>query len=157
MSVKPCLETRIVLGKISYDQVNKSWIIMYVFYYIAQLYVLSIFCLVHWHLLPFLAFSFLHFKPCDVHKQTTSIRANQTYLVKVHIFWEGQKISKIFPLLLTVCTVVKSKGKTSQNFEAFSEYMNFRTAMSLLLINGTPSANFGSKLLQRLCYSCSID
>ena len=33
---------------------------------------------------------------------------------------------EIFPLLLTVCTVVKSKGKISQNFEAFSEYMNFK-------------------------------
>ena len=28
-------------------------------------------------------------------------------------------------LLLTVCTVVKSKGKISQSFVAFSEYMNF--------------------------------
>ena len=27
--------------------------------------------------------------------------------------------------MLTVCTVVKSKGKISQNFVAFSEYMNF--------------------------------
>ena len=26
---------------------------------------------------------------------------------------------------MTVCTVVKSKGKISQNFAAFSEYMNF--------------------------------
>ena len=26
---------------------------------------------------------------------------------------------------MTVCTVVKSKGKISQNFVAFSEYMNF--------------------------------
>jgi len=25
----------------------------------------------------------------------------------------------------TLCTVVKSKGKISQNFVAFSEYMNF--------------------------------
>ena len=43
---------------------------------------------------------------------------------KVHIFWEGQ-FCEIFPLLLTVCTVVKSKGKILQNFVAFSEYMNF--------------------------------
>ena len=26
---------------------------------------------------------------------------------------------------MTVCTVVKSKGKITQNFVAFSEYMNF--------------------------------
>ena len=32
---------------------------------------------------------------------------------------------KIFPLLLTVCTVVKSKWKILQIFVAFSEYMNF--------------------------------
>ena len=42
---------------------------------------------------------------------------------KVHIFWEGHKILRNLPL--TVCTVVKSKGKISQNFVAFSEYMNF--------------------------------
>ena len=35
------------------------------------------------------------------------------------------KFCKIFPLLLPVCTVVKSQGKISQNFVAFSEYMNF--------------------------------
>ena len=46
--------------------------------------------------------------------------------IKVHIFWEGHKICKIFTLLLTVCTVVKSKVKISQNFVAFSEYMNFK-------------------------------
>ena len=44
---------------------------------------------------------------------------------KVQIFWEGHKVCEIFPLLLTVCTVVKSKGKISQNFVTFSEYMNF--------------------------------
>ena len=31
----------------------------------------------------------------------------------------------IFHLLLTVCTVVKSKEKISQDFVAFSEYVNF--------------------------------
>jgi hypothetical protein len=35
-------------------------------------------------------------------------------------FWE------IFLLLLTVCTAVKSKGEISQNFVAFTEYMNFK-------------------------------
>ena len=38
---------------------------------------------------------------------------------------EATKFCEIFPLRLTVCTVVKSKGKISQNFVAFSEYMNF--------------------------------
>ena len=32
---------------------------------------------------------------------------------------------KISTLLLTVCTVVKSKVEISRNFVAFSEYMNF--------------------------------
>ena len=39
---------------------------------------------------------------------------------------KAAKFCEIFPLLLTVCTVVKSKGKISQNFVAFSEYMNFK-------------------------------
>ena len=43
-------------------------------------------------------------------------------------FTYSEKVAKfceIFPLLLTLCTVVKIKGKISQNFVAFSEYMNF--------------------------------
>ena len=35
---------------------------------------------------------------------------------------KATKFCEIFPLLLHT---VKSKGKISQNFEAFSEYMNF--------------------------------
>ena len=38
---------------------------------------------------------------------------------------KAAKFWKIFPLLLTVFTVVKSKGKISQNYVALSEYMNF--------------------------------
>ena len=38
---------------------------------------------------------------------------------------KAKKFCEIFPLLLTVFNVVKSKGKISQNFVAFSEYMNF--------------------------------
>ena len=40
---------------------------------------------------------------------------------------KAKKICKIFPLLLSVCTVDKSKGKISQNFVTFSEYTNFNT------------------------------
>ena len=36
---------------------------------------------------------------------------------------KATKFFEIFPLLLTLCTVVKSKGKISQNFVAFSEYI----------------------------------
>ena len=34
-------------------------------------------------------------------------------------------------ILLTACTVVKSKVKISQNFVAFSEYLNFKAALGL--------------------------
>ena len=44
---------------------------------------------------------------------------------------KATKSCEIFPLLLTVCTVVKSKGKISQNFLA-SEYMNFMQADFML-------------------------
>ena len=33
----------------------------------------------------------------------------------------------MFPLLLSYVVTVKSKGKISQNFVAFSEYVNFNT------------------------------
>ena len=39
---------------------------------------------------------------------------------------------QIFPLLLTTVNTVKSKGKISQNFVAFSEYMNFNFAKERL-------------------------
>ena len=38
---------------------------------------------------------------------------------------KATKFCEIFTLLLTECTVVKSKVKISQNFVAFSEYVNF--------------------------------
>ena len=38
---------------------------------------------------------------------------------------KATKFCEIFPLLLTTVYTVKSKGKISQNFVAFSEYMNF--------------------------------
>ena len=37
---------------------------------------------------------------------------------------KATKFCEIFPLLLTECTVVKSKGRILQNFVAFSEYMH---------------------------------
>ena len=38
---------------------------------------------------------------------------------------KATKFCEIFPLLLTRVHTVKSKGKISQNFMAFSEYLNF--------------------------------
>ena len=46
---------------------------------------------------------------------------------------KATKFCEIFPLLLTVCTVVKSKGKILQNFVAFSEYMNLTENICTLL------------------------
>jgi hypothetical protein len=43
------------------------------------------------------------------------------YSEKATKFWE------IFTLLLFYVVLVKSKVKISQNFEAFSEYMNFNS------------------------------
>ena len=51
-------------------------------------------------------------------------------LVKVHIFWEGHKILRNFPLIFDYSTH-RSKGKILQNFVAFSEYMNFKSIVIL--------------------------
>ena len=48
-----------------------------------------------------------------------------TIIVKFIYSEKATKFCEILPLHLTVCTVVKSKGKISQNLVAFSEYMNF--------------------------------
>ena len=50
---------------------------------------------------------------------------------------KATKFCETFTLLLTVCTVVKSKVKISQKFVAFLEYMNFR--------------NFSEKLNYEVC------
>jgi len=44
---------------------------------------------------------------------------------KVHIFWEGHKVLQNLLLILSVCTLDKSKVEISQNFVAYSEYTNF--------------------------------
>ena len=52
---------------------------------------------------------------------------NNKFVLKMKIlkFIYSEKATKFFPLLFTVCTIVKSKGKILQNCVAFSEYMNF--------------------------------
>ena len=47
------------------------------------------------------------------------------FFVKFIYSEKATKFCGIFPLLLTTVHTVKSKGKISQNFVAFSEYMNF--------------------------------
>ena len=44
---------------------------------------------------------------------------------------KATKICEIFTLLLSYVVPVKSKVKISQNFVAFSEYMNFTYTISL--------------------------
>ena len=39
---------------------------------------------------------------------------------------KATKFCEIFPLTLIIVHTIKSKGKISQNFVAFSEYMNFK-------------------------------
>ena len=56
----------------------------------------------------------------------TYIQIHTTY-VKFIYSKKATKFCDIFPLLLTVCTAVKSKRKILQNFVAFSEYMNFNS------------------------------
>ena len=57
---------------------------------------------------------------------------------------KATKFCKIFPLLLTTVHTVKSKGKISQNFVAFSEYMNFINSLHL-------SMNAGAAKWQWMC------
>ena len=55
----------------------------------------------------------------------------QDTLVKFVYSEKAKKISEIFLLLLTTVHTVKSKGKISQNFVAFSEYMNFNFSSAI--------------------------
>ena len=55
---------------------------------------------------------------------TTELSSNQTILKFTHSE-KATKFSEIFTLLLTTVYTVKSKVKISQNFVAFSEYMNY--------------------------------
>ena len=55
-----------------------------------------------------------------------TVRKGNNYnmtIVKFIYSEKAKKFCEIFPLLLTV---FKSKGKISENFAAFSEYMNFK-------------------------------
>ena len=54
-------------------------------------------------------------------------------LIKFIYSEKATKFCEIFPLLLTTVHTVKSKGKISKNFVAFSEYMNFSILERFLL------------------------
>ena len=56
----------------------------------------------------------------------------QIIVVKFIYSEKATKFCKIFTLLLSSVAPVKSKVKILQNFEAFSEYMNFKIVLELL-------------------------
>ena len=55
------------------------------------------------------------------------VESRGSYAVKFIYSEKATKFCEISTLLLTVCTVDKSKVKISQNFVAFSEYTNFKS------------------------------
>ena len=58
---------------------------------------------------------------------TALLTVTDTSLKVKFIYSEkATQICEIFPLLLTTVHTVKSKGKISQKFVAFSEYMSFK-------------------------------
>ena len=60
--------------------------------------------------------------PSDSNNQS---RKTSYLVLKFRYSEKATKFCKISTLLLSVCTVYKSKVKISHNFVAFSEYMNF--------------------------------
>ena len=65
-------------------------------------------------------------KKCDLpNKSKLPSVSSYTYSEKATKFWE------IFTLLLSYIVPVKSKVKISQNFVAFSEYMNFNAELGI--------------------------
>ena len=70
---------------------------------------------------------------------TQKIDFENRLLLKFIYSEKATKFCEIFPLLLFYVVSVKSKGKISQNFVAFSEYMNFTVMCRIvhcLLISG---------------------
>ena len=64
---------------------------------------------------------------------------------------KATKFCEIFPLLLTTVHTVKSKMKISQNFVAFSKYMNFT-----YLVNHIPITNLLHKTNVKIVNNLAI-
>ena len=85
-------------------------------------------------------------------KDQTSITKYISPLFRLKFMYseKATKFCEIFSLLLTVCTVVKSKGKISQNFVAFSEYMNFnndgKSGLEIFILKFTEPLQIADKL-----------
>ena len=66
---------------------------------------------------------------CTVNFLRISVR-----LLKFIYSEKATKFCEIFPLLLSTVHTFKSKGKISQNFVAFSEFMNFSEFLPLSFV-----------------------
>ena len=65
-----------------------------------------------------------HVKKDHDRKSYLLLHTKRNLALKFTYSEKATKFCEIFPLLLTTVHTVKSKGKISQNFVAFSEYMN---------------------------------
>ena len=71
--------------------------------------------------------------------------AAMLFRVEKFIYSEkATKFCKISTLLLTTVHTVKSKVEISENFVAFSEYMNFNTKKHLILMPETEAMLYSS-------------
>ena len=69
----------------------------------------------------------------------------KNYLILKFVYSEeATKFCEIFPLLLTTVHTVKSKVEISENFVAFSEYMNFNTKKHFILMPETEAMLYSS-------------
>ena len=80
-------------------------------------------------------------KICISLRELLNIAVEYVSSVKFIYSEKTTKFCEFFPLLLTTVHTVKSKRKISQNFMAFSEYMNFNT-YSVMYSNVARSAIF---------------
>ena len=71
------------------------------------------------------------YRPNLIKVEIDRLEIDWRHRIKLIYSEKATKFCEVFPLLLTVCTVVNSKGKISQNFVAFSEYMNFKKLVLL--------------------------
>ena len=102
-----------------------------------------------------------------------SNKNKKTICVKFIYSEKATKFREIFTLLLSYVVSVKSKVKTSQNFVAFSEYMNFicgyenKNSLSYIISTHCETLEFSHCILmtvililtmrkQTFCYSISI-
>ena len=84
----------------------------------------------------------LHFQVPKLSLKDPALALISTIIVKFIYYEKATKFCKIFTLLLSYVVPVKSKVKISQNFVAFSEYMNFTYVLTTMIVE--IKANAGS-------------